>query len=250
MTGAGSAPFEADPFGAPAGKPPAPTDVRVVSIGALDAHPLRGERSPVRTGHATTTLIATPERTILVDPGLPAEVLTPRLHERTGLEPSDVSHVFLTCFRPDVRRGLGGFPDAVWWISADEREAVGVPLAHQLRHAEEVGAPEMREALRSEVALLHRCEAAPDELAPGVSLFPMPGATPGMTGLLVALERHTLLVCGDAAPTIEHVERREAPRWSASVDQAKASFNDALEIADLLILGRDNLIVNPAREVF
>ncbi len=243
-----------DPFapggGAASGGDGEHADVRVISIGALDAHPLRNERSGVRTGHATTSLVRAGELTILVDPSLPAQVLAARLDERVGLDVSDITHVFLTSFRPDVRRGLAALSGATWWVSADEREAVGVPLAHQARHAEETGDAEARELLLREVALLHKCEPAPDELAPGVSLFPLAGVTPGLTGLLVEQDRHTLLIAGDAVPTPEHLEQGEAPRWAADLDQAKASFNEALEIADVLVLGRDNLVVNPRKGLF
>ena len=43
---------------------------RVISIGASASHALWNEREAVRTGHATTTLIQSGDRTILVDPGL------------------------------------------------------------------------------------------------------------------------------------------------------------------------------------
>src|SRR5829696_5319026 len=91
-------------------------DIRIISIGALSAHPLRGERAPVRNGHATTTLISAAKRRILVDPGLPAQVLAARLEERAGVKPSDITHVFLTSFNPETRRGLAGgaFEDAQW----------------------------------------------------------------------------------------------------------------------------------------
>lgn len=227
-----------------------PADVRIIAIGALDAHPLRNERDPVRTAYSTTTLIRAGRRTILIDPGLPAQALIPRLDERAGLKPTDITHIFLTCFRPDVRRALPAFPHATWWISADERESVGVPLAHQLRHAEETQDSAARDVLLREVALLHQCQPAPDTLAPGVSLFPLPGVTPGLAGILVAQDRFTLLICGDAIPTIEHLDAEKAPRWAADIDRARESFSEALDIADLLILGRDPMVLNPTKRLF
>ena len=81
-------------------------DFRIISIGCLAAHPLWNERGAVRTGHATTTLITSGKRRILVDPGLPPQALSARLSERAGISPQDVTDVFLTSFAPDVRRGL------------------------------------------------------------------------------------------------------------------------------------------------
>ena len=37
---------------------------------------------------------------------------------------------------------------------------------------------------------------------------------------------------------------------AADVEQARESFQEAVEIADVLIPGRDNLIVNPTKRPF
>lgn len=226
--------------------------LRVISIGCLDAHPLRGEREPVRTGHATTSLIVDPStnRRVLVDPGLPGPVIAARLSERMGMTPNDITHVFLTSFRPDVRRGLDAFTHATWWIGESERESVGVPMAHSLRRAHDAGDHDVVEAIQRDVAMLQRCEAAPDEIARDVTLFPLPGVTPGLSGLLVAEARYTTVVTGDAIPTLEHLEAGKAPQHALDVEQARSSFVDAVEVADLLVLGRDNVVVNPTKRPF
>ncbi len=233
-------------------------DVRVISIGALAAHPLWGERAPVRTGHTTTTLVSIEKRRVLVDPGLPAQALVARLSERANLAPKEITDVFLTSFHPEARRGLLAFENAKWWIHAPERESVGVALAQRVRAMKtgegiEAGGghdSELLHALQQDIAILQRCEAAPDELAPRVALFPLPGITQGLAGLLLEDLRHTTLICGDALPTIEHLEQGKVLSPAASVDQARSSFEEALEIADLLILGRDNLVVNPTKRPF
>lgn len=229
-------------------------DFRVLSIGAMAAHPLRGERSPQRTGHATTTLVRAGEAVIVVDPGLPGPMLAQRLDERAGLRPAHVTHVFLTSFRPDTCRGITAFERAAWFVSEVEREAVGVPIAHAARALAQEDDPDDRDALAAarneleqQVGVLHRCRPAPDRLAPGVDLFPLPGVTPGLTGLLLSEASRTTLICGDAVPTLEHLERGQAPASAANIEQARQSLAEALEIADLLILGRDNLTPNPAR---
>jgi glyoxylase-like metal-dependent hydrolase (beta-lactamase superfamily II) len=225
-------------------------DWRIISIGALAAHPLWGEKAPVRTGHATTTLIRSGERVILVDPGLPEQALVARLSERAGLRAKDVTHVFLTSFRPDLRRGIMAFEHATWWISEAEREGFGLPLLTKLREAAEIGDASMQEALEAEVAVLKKCEAAPDHLAERVDLFPLPGVTPGLCGLLLPGPRFTALVCGDAVPTVEHLEQGKVLTTAADVNAARESFSEAVEIADLLIPGRDNVIVNPGKKLF
>jgi glyoxylase-like metal-dependent hydrolase (beta-lactamase superfamily II) len=234
-------------------------DHRIISIGALESHPFwgpggRGEAGVVRSGHSTCTLVRSVSegvpRLILVDPGVPGPVIRARLHERAGLRPEDVTHVFLTCFRPETLRGIEVFDHAVWWISGGEREGVGVPLVTALRRAMDEGESELVEALQRDVAMLQRCEAAPDTLADRVDLFPMPGVTPGMCGLLLEDPRHTTLICGDAVLSEEHLERGQVAPWSADVKRAKESFAEAVEIADLLVPGRDNVMVNPVKRPF
>lgn len=255
--------------------------VRVISIGALSAHPLWGERGAVRTGHATTTLITTGAARILVDPGLPPTVLGARLAERANMGFRDITHVFLTSFHPDARRGLMAFEHATWLISEAEREAVGVAIATRLRDLIERGAQASdpgedgeddvgragdasaeggedhvhamtreRAVLEREVALLTRCEAAPDELAPRVDLFPLPGVSPGSSGVLIEGSRATILICGDTIPTVEHLERGQVLTSAADVERARESFREAVEIADALVLGRDNMILNAMKGPF
>jgi N-acyl homoserine lactone hydrolase len=217
----------------------------------MACNPLWGERQPVRTGHATTTLVITGKRRILVDPGLPAPALLARLGERVNLRPGDITDIFLTSFHPDARRAIEAFPNAAWWISETERETVGIALAQQLKRAVEAGDdPETIEVLRREVAILQRCRPPGDIMDERVSLFPLPGVSPGLCGLLLEGERHTTVICGDAVPTGEHVELGRVPSPVADVDKARASFEEAIEVADLLIPGRDNVFVNPTKRAF
>jgi len=227
-------------------------DVRVISIGTMAAHPLWGERTAVRTGHSTTTLLSRGERHILVDPGLPASALAARLGERANLTPPDITDVFLTSFHPEVRRALTAFDSATWWIHEAEREHVGVALAQQLIALKNKGESdaELLAALESDVAILRRCKAAPEELAEHVALFPLPGVSPGCCGLLIEEVRHTTLICGDALPTVEHLDQGIVPGDAVDVTRARESFEEALEIADLLIPGRDNITVNRTKRPF
>ncbi len=227
-------------------------NLRVISIGAMAAHPLWGERDAVRTGHATTSLITSRDARILVNPGLPPAAIISRLHERANMRPADITHVFLTSFHADCRRGLTAFDNAVWWISEAERESLGVPLAMQLRDElqRDNSDEELVAILKRDVELLSKFEAAPDSLANGVDLFPLPGVTPGMCGLLLPDLQHSTLVCGDAIPTIEHLERGAIIQGAIDVNAAQESFKEAIEIADLLVLGRDNIVANPTKRLF
>jgi len=237
---------------------PKDLDIRVISIGTLAAHPLWDERDPVRTGHSTTVLIRSGEDRIIVDPGLPAPALKARLHERAGITPGMVSHVFLTSFHPEARRGIELFDQATWMLSETERESVGVPIAQSLGRlaetqelAQQAGEAmhedqqTMLEVLQRDIAVLARTQAAPDSLIDNVDLFPLPGFSPGCCGLLISEPARTTLICGDAIPTSEHLEQGKVLPGCADRKQALASFGEAIEIADVLIPGRDNLQTNP-----
>ena len=50
-------------------------DARILSIGTLSAHPLWDESAPVRSGHATTTLIEAEDAVIVVKALLAVEVM-------------------------------------------------------------------------------------------------------------------------------------------------------------------------------
>jgi len=108
-------------------------EYRLISIGALSRHELWREAGAARTAHATTTLVESENRRILVDPGLPAQALRARLRERAGIEPDQITDVFLTNFRPSHRRGLDLFGQADWWIAEMEREAVGRMLVERFQ---------------------------------------------------------------------------------------------------------------------
>ena len=222
-------------------------EFRVISIGTLSHHPLWGERGDVRAAHATTTLIDAGDAKILVDPSLPEQVLVPRLAERSGLKPDAITHVFLTNFHPMRRRGLAAFDEAAWLVGELEREAIGAQLVEKFREAEGAGDADLAATVRAEIALLQRCKAAPDRLAPGVDLFPLPGVTPGSCGLLLPLPAATVLVAGDAVATHEHLAAGKVISPVFSLEQAQESFREALEIADVLVCGRDNAILNPMR---
>ena len=220
-------------------------DYRVISIGTLAAHPLWNERGEVRTGHATATLVTAGEANILVDPSLPAPAMAARLHERSALRPESITHVFITSLDLLHRRALPIFDNAQWLAHEPEIDAAIAATQQQLDEATDARDGEAAAIIRSHLQSLRRIEPAPDSLASGVDLFPLPGVTPGSCGLLLAQPRLTVLICGDAIATIEHLEQGKVLPTCVNLDQARQSFREAIEIADLLILGRDNLVMNP-----
>lgn len=218
-------------------------DYRIISIGTLSRHPLWNEPGAVRTPHATTTLIRGGDRVLLVDPGLPPQAVAARLFERSGLRPEQVTDVFLTNFRPAHRAGVAAFANADWWIGQIEREAVGRQLVELLHHSDDA---DQQRLLKQEIALLQRCKAAPDKLMDRVDLFPLPGYTPGTCGLLLPLMSATVLIASDAVATSEHLERGQVLAGAFDTERAMESFREAVEIADWIIPGHDNITSNAA----
>ncbi len=101
--------------------------------------------------------------------------------------------------------------------------------------------------LEAEIALLKKCKTAPDKLAPQVDLFPLPGYTPGTCGLLLAHATATTVIAGDAVATSEHLERGQVLKGAFDIEAAQESLVEVLEIADYIVPGHDNIVLNPAR---
>jgi glyoxylase-like metal-dependent hydrolase (beta-lactamase superfamily II) len=215
----------------------------IISIGALSRNRLWGESTPLRTPHATTTLIRSGKRNILIDPGLPAQALAARLFERTGLQPEQIDTVFLTNFRPAHRAGLILFQNAKTLVHEPEQQASRQHLERMLDQAPEEDID--RKILKQELALLEGLTPADDKLADQLDLFPLPGYTPGTCGLLIKLPTSTVLLAGDAVPTQDHFLAGQVLPDAYDIKQAQESLREVYEIADLIIPGHDNVFVNP-----
>lgn len=209
--------------------------VDIISIGTLSRNLLWNETTPRRTQHATTSLIRAGKSDILVDPGLPAAVITQRLGERVGMTPANIHTVFLTHVSNATTFGLEAFEHARWLTSEAEIE-----LLRERLEATEDEATE--EAIKS---LLAKLEVAPDKLDRGVDLFPLPGYTRGTAGLLISAAVSSTLVTGPAVASLDHFLAGQVLPESANVEQAKQSLQEIYEIADAIVPGFDNQFGNP-----
>ncbi len=223
---------------------------RIISIGTLAVHPLWEETSPVRTGHTTTTLIEAGDSKIIVDPGLPPAALAARLSERCRVSADEVTHVFLTAFTPEHDRGLELFENAEWLLHEPGLEAAGAVLAHQQEHAEDADDFDMMQRIEQRLERLRRLRSVEDSITLGVDLFPLDGTTPGACGLLLPLPSRTVVIAGDAVATAEHLEQAKVLPTCTDVEAAMDSFREVIEIADVIIPGRDNVLTNPTRSTF
>ncbi len=213
----------------------------VVSIGTLSKNKFWNEKEPLRTPHSTTTLIISDNEKILVDPSLPGKVLDARLFERAGIRVSDITKVFLTCFKPAHRAGLKAFDGADWLIHEDEKKFVEEHYKNLLRNLQKDDIEE-RNLIERELDLLNKCKIADQKIAEQVELFPSPGPTPGCCGLLLTQPVGTILITGDAVINKDYLEHGQVWEESHHLKQAQKSLQDIIEIADIIIPGHDNII--------
>ena len=120
--------------------------------------------------------------------------------------------------------------------------AAKVSLSEQLavasQHPEDGGV----EPLEIRLQILDRLRPAEDSIAPGIDIFPVAGVTPGTCGLLLAQPRKTILITGDAVATREHLANAQVLPTCWNREIAQDSFAEAIQIADIIIPGRDNLL--------
>ena len=207
--------------------------IDIISIGTLARNLLWNESAARRTGHATTVLITAGKRSIVVNPGLPAPALQARFNERLGGKVESVTDVFLTHIGNDTLSGIELFEHAKWWCSEAERDSLERRI-----DKERADAVVLRE-------LYKRLQPAPDKLAPGVDLFPLPGFTEGTCGLLVSAPLTTTLIAGPAVATLDHFLAGQVLPDTYDIKQAQEALAEVYEIADMIVPGHDNVFVNP-----
>lgn len=215
-------------------------EYKVISIGTLSRNSYWNENTALRTPHATTTLIISGSKKILVDPALPPQVLDARLFERAGIKNKDITDVFLTTFRAAHRGALGAYDRATWYVHEKEKQHVRHFFEERYKHTREE--PEIRQMIAEDLALLDRCQAAPEKLADQVEIFPSPGASAGCCGLLLTPPVGAIIVAGDAVINADYLEHGQVWDDCFDIKQAQQSLEDILEIADVIIPGHDNLI--------
>ena len=164
------------------------------------------------------------------------------MNDSTG--PDAITDVFLTDLRPERRRGIDLFLDANW-LSAGPSELPRRDRPASLRARRRGRSrPGRRTPARRRVHV-HRPLRLPRPSGGRIDLFPLPGVTPGLCGLYSALPIDGARL-RRRRPHPEHLERgRSCP--TSRIWSRQESFREAIEIADRLVLGRDNLVNNPIR---
>lgn len=202
----------------------------ILTIGHLSRNKFWGEadEQAYRTPLCTCTSIQVGEHTIVVDPSYPPDRMVQVLDERVGLTVDDVDIVFLTHFHGDHRVGVGAFPNARWYMAAEEIESWDRQLP--------ADSPDRQ--------ILTRLQPVSGTLVPGIELLATPGHTLGHTSLVFTSDGLRVVVAGDAVMTRDFFMAREY--YFNTVDPAAAvrSMESIAEVADIVVSGHDNYFLN------
>ena len=187
-----------------------------LNIGCLSRNKFWGE--PVdrarRNAVCSSTLLELPDGSfLLVDPGLPYDIMKETLYNRRGVSPDKLSAIFLTHFHGDHMVDLAKYDHCRIFASAEEIES---NAASRPRDAEPLG-------VRFE----------------GISVVSLPGHTMGTSGLAFISGGLKILVAGDAVMTKDFFMAGEGYFNTVDAVLANESIRYAGEHFDVIVPGHD-----------
>lgn len=211
----------------------------ILTIGHLSRNKFWGERNDTayRAPLATSALLLGEGQVIVTDPSLPAAGMRAALLDAAGLAPEDVTLVFSTHNHLDHHVDPLCFPNARWFMPQ-------VDLNYLHEHWDE----HKRSFPGDDWETVQRCEPAPEELAPGLRLLPLPGHTAGTGGLLFCAPEGRVLLTGDAVMTREFYKAGEPYFFGWDNDQARQTILSLRGRADVIIPGHGEAFLTRAWE--
>jgi glyoxylase-like metal-dependent hydrolase (beta-lactamase superfamily II) len=184
-------------------------------------------------GWSTVTLVQTGEYNLLVDTGSygdRAQLLAAL--DAAGLSPEYVDALFFTHFHYDHILNFDLFANAVIYLSTEEINYVNTG-GYQVSND-----PFVPAALYPLLAERVKPFSGEVELLAGLRTIPLPGHTPGMTGLL--LENEGVLLAGDGIKNGYEFTKGEPPPVFGNSDAALRSYQRSAEVARVIIPGHDS----------
>ncbi len=184
-------------------------------------------------GWCSVTLVRMEGKIILVDTGSYGDrkLLLTRLRE-VQIHPDEVDDVFLTHFHFDHVLNFDLFKNAVFHLSEKEIHYV------TSGKCQEVGDPYVPVVIYRLLEPQIKPFSGEVAILPGLRSLPLPGHTPGMTGLL--LEKDRVLIAGDGIKNAREFLNRQAPPTFAGDEDALRSYCRAAEEALIIVPGHDN----------
>ena len=154
----------------------------------------------------------------------------PKIHHYLSrmMDPEEAEDVVQEVFEK-VNRSLHGFRGqsklSTWIYRIATNTAIDRLRSAALKHSskqaafEETGDAEVIDLFRRDLEILERCRPAPDSIAPGVDLFPLPGVTRGTCGLLLAMPAQTALALVPLRSILTTGLIHNRCRWKIFVDR-------------------------------
>ena len=184
-------------------------------------------------GWSSVTLVRTSNQVVLIDTGSYGDraLLLSRMSE-AKIAPEDVDVVFLTHFHFDHILNFDLFKNAQFYLS--EQEISYVTEGRYKAACDPYVPAVIYQLLEPQI----KSFSGEVELLPRLRTIPLPGHTPGMTGLL--LEEEQVLIAGDGIKTGHEFFSQKIPPVFANPEDALLSYGRAEEVAKVIIPGHDN----------
>jgi N-acyl homoserine lactone hydrolase len=148
-----------------------------------------------------------------------------------SLAPGDIDMVVLTHAHWDHVQNIDVFDHAPLYMHPDERRYCEHP------HPNDWATPAWTGAVLERMDIREIGDG--DELIPGVGIVDLAGHTAGSIGITVASDEGLSLITGDALHYASVAVSRRSPLIFWDADQARASIDRAIAVADIIYPGHD-----------
>jgi N-acyl homoserine lactone hydrolase len=160
---------------------------------------------------------------------------------RAGIDPKDVEFVVLTHLHWDHTGNCDLFPEARVLVQRNEMRYAAAP--GRFFEKSFLSAPGGWGHAPYLVPNIEPLDGA-TAIAPGLSVLPVPGHTPGSQAIVAATARGTFCISGDAVCTYENVERDLPPGFHVDVDDSMESMDRMRGVADYLLPSHDYAVLS------
>jgi N-acyl homoserine lactone hydrolase len=160
---------------------------------------------------------------------------------RAGIDPKDVEFVILTHLHWDHAGNCDLFPAARILVQRTEMRYAAAP--GRFFEKSFLSAPGGWGHAPYLVPNIEPLDGA-TAIAPGLSVLPVPGHTPGSQAIVATTEHGVFCISGDAVCTYENVERDLPPGFHVDVDDSMESMDRMRAVADNLLPSHDYAVLS------